>query len=547
MARARFAWLGLFAMLLFAAHFALAEHPPAKPEDAALVPLMEGLGTHQHLIVTDKPLAQEYFDQGLRLMYGFNHDEAIRAFRAAAQLDPKAPMAQWGVALALGPNYNLPADPERSKAAYEASRLAQKLAKDGSPREAAYADALAKRYAEDPQAERPPLDLAYAEAMRKLSVQYPDDLDAAVLAAEALMDLRPWDLWADDGSAQPGTDEIVTMLERVLKRDPNHPGANHYYIHAVEASRTPERGLPAADRLGGLVPAAGHLVHMPAHIYVRVGRYEDAAEANRRAIAADRKYIAAYKPMGVYPMMYYPHNIHFLWYTAMMEGRASEAIDAASEVTKMIPDQMVREMPMIEAFVPTRLYALVRFGKWDDVLAAPRPDAEFTFADGMWRYARGLALAAQHKPEAAEAEQAALNQIISKMPEDKMAMRHSAAGLLAIAERQLAAAIDLQRGRTQPAIEALRAGIKLEDAVQYDEPPAWYFPLRQALAVALLDAKRPAEAEVVSREDLNRNRENGWSLHALARALEAQDRASEAAEARTRYAKAWAKSDYKLD
>ncbi len=248
MARARLAPVWLLLVLLvvtmFAAPRASAEHPPAKADNAALVPLMEGLGTRQHLIVTSKPLAQEYFDQGLRLIYGFNHDEAIRAFRAAAQLDPKAPMAQWGIALALGPNYNLPADPQRSKAAYEASRLAQKLAAGGSPREAAYADALATRYAESPDAEREPLDKAYAEAMRKLSAQYPDDLDAAVLFAEALMDLRPWDLWTDDGRAQPGTDDIVTTLEGVLKRDPNHPGANHFYIHAVEASLAPSAACP---------------------------------------------------------------------------------------------------------------------------------------------------------------------------------------------------------------------------------------------------------------------------------------------------------------
>ncbi len=295
------------------------------------------------------------------------------------------------------------------------------------------------------------------------------------------------------------------------------------------------------------MPAAGHMVHMPAHIYMRVGRYEDAAEANRRAIVADRKYIEKFRPDGVYPMMYYPHNIHFLWYAAMMEGRASEAIEAASEVTKMIPDEMVREMPMIEAFVPTRLYALARFGKWDDVLATPRPDAEFAYADGMWRYARGLALAAQHKPDAAAAERTALAAIIKNMPEDKMAMRHSAADLLAIAEKHLAAAIDLSRGQLEPAITALRAGIKLEDEVEYDEPPAWYFPLRQPLAAALLEAKRPAEAEAAAREDLKRNPENGWSLHALAQALDAQHRAAEAADARARFAKAWARADYKLD
>ena len=542
---------GLLMALVVGPRPARSEHPSAKvkaeSDNEKLGPLIEGLGTHEHQIATDKPLAQKYFDQGLRLIFAFNHDEAIRAFRSAAKVDPNAAMAQWGIALALGPNYNLAADPERSKAAYEASRLAQKLAAKTSPREAAYADALAQRYAESPDAERKPLDQAYADAMRKLAAQYPDNLDAAVLFAEALMDVRPWDLWTHDGQAQPGTDEIVATLERVLGKAPNHPGANHFYIHAVEASPAPERGLAAADRLGGLMPAAGHMIHMPAHIYLRLGRYEDAAECNRRAIKADRQYIEKYRPEGVYPMMYYPHNIHFLWFAAMMEGRSGEANTSAAEVTKMIPDEMVREMPMIEAFVPTRLYALARFGKWDEVLASPRPPADFTYADGMWRYARGLALAAQTKLDGAEIERQALAEVLKATPEDKMAMRHSAAGLLTIAEKHLSAAIDAQRGQNARAIETLTAAIALEDALQYDEPPAWYFPLRQALGAALLDAKRPLDAEAAYREELKRHPVNGWSLNGLARALQAQNRAAEAAEVRQRLAKAWAMADFKLD
>jgi tetratricopeptide (TPR) repeat protein len=318
---------------------ATAVHPRAGSKDEPLVALMDNLGMHEHPITTKDPLAQKYFNQGLRLMYGFNHAEAIRAFRAAATIDPDCAMAQWGIALSLGPNYNLAADEQQAKDAYAAVQQARKMAAGASPKEAAYIEALALRYAETPPKDRAPLDQAYADAMRKVAERFPDDLDAATLFAESMMDLRPWKLWTKDGKPEPGTDEIVATLERVLQKNPNHPGANHFYIHAVEASTRPERGLACAERLGGLMPGAGHMVHMPAHIYFRLGRYADSSQSNERAIAADEAYLARYKPDGPYPMMYYPHNIHFLWASLTMEGRGSESIRRAGEVTAKVPDE----------------------------------------------------------------------------------------------------------------------------------------------------------------------------------------------------------------
>ncbi len=514
---------------------------PAPPADRP--PLLDGLGTHSHPVTTASPEAQRYFDQGLRLVYAFNHDEAGRAFREAARLDPGCAMAWWGVAVAAGPNYNLPIDEPRDRAAREAIARAVALAPTVSAADRDYVAALARRYARPSGTDRTQLDRDYADAMRQVARTHPDDLDAATLYAESLMVLRPWDLWTLDGKPQPGTTKIVAVLEGVLAKDPDHVGANHYYIHAVEASSRPGRALPSAQRLAGLAPAAGHLVHMPAHVYMRVGRYGDAAEANRRAIAADERYIAAEQPQGVYPMMYYPHNVHFLWSAASMEGRSAEAIAAANKLTAQLSPDALREMPMLELFAPTPLFALARFGKWDAVLAAPAPGDEFQVASGMWHYTRGLALAATGKLDEAGREQEAVARLAAQVPADRIigdnqpAQRH-----LELAAAELAGDIAARRGQTDEAVRRLEEAVRLEDRLPYTEPPAWWRPTRHVLGAVLLDAGRPADAEAVYREDLRRNPENGWALIGLARSLGPRD-AGEAAATQARFAEAWANAD----
>jgi tetratricopeptide (TPR) repeat protein len=511
------------------------------------VPLFDNLGTHHHKITTKMPLAQRYFDQGLRLVYAFNHDEAVRAFKEAARLDPNCAMAYWGIGLALGPNYNLPLDPERNQAAYAATQQAVKLAPKASAAERAYIAALAKRYSLAPGADRKALDRAYADAMREVAHSHPDDTDAATLFAESLMDLRPWALWTLDGQPQPGTLEIVATLEAVLKKDPMHPGANHYYIHAIEASPHPERGLVAAERLHNLVPGAGHLVHMPSHIYMRTGRYGDAADANAQAIKVDEAYIAAAKPSGVYPMMYYPHNIHFFWAAASMEGRSADAIRAAREVTNGVSPEMVTEMDMLEYFVPTALFALTRFGKWDDILKEPAPPLDQTYATGIWHYARGLALAANGRLDQAAGEQQAVAAAAAAIPPDRIIGDNTPpAALLHIAAETLAGEIAARRGQTDEAIKHLQEAVRAQDALPYTEPPPWYYPVRQSLGAVLLAAGRPGDAEAVYRDDLQRNPENGWSLYGLWQALRARKAEAEAAAVDERFRKAWARADVRL-
>ncbi|HTM54996.1 MAG TPA: hypothetical protein VL175_13265 [Pirellulales bacterium] len=546
----------------------IAEHPKsdAKPKQVGsgvtgfaseeLPAQMDDLGDYEHRIHTADPLAQRYFNQGLRLVYAFNHDEAIRAFRAAAKIDPQCIMAQWGIALSLGPNYNLEAEKERSKAAYETLQVARGLLDKARPEEAAYVEALATRYSASPDAERKPLDEAYAAAMRKLAAKYPDDLDAAVLAAESMMNLRPWTLWSTDGKPAAGTEEIVSRLEAVLLRNPDHPGANHYYIHAVEASPQPERALASALRLSGmgpgtglgferpLMPGAGHLIHMPGHIYYRLGWYGAAADANKRAIEVDRKYIEQFKPEGVYAMMYYPHNIHFLWAALAMEGRSAEAITAADQVVGALEESMVREMPMLEYFVPTRLYTLVRFQKWSELAAEKQPAAEFTFANGMWHYAQGLACAAQG--QSAEEHRRELEKIVSATPADKLLMRQSAKNLLQIAADELGAKLDALGGNHDQAVTKLRHSIALEDGLEYTEPPPWHRSMRAVLGSTLLEAKRPADAETALREDLKIYPENGWGLYLLARAVRDQAREAEAARIYTRFKRAWGHADFQI-
>ncbi len=540
----RLCWLVLSLLMLVPA--VRADHPkpaePATPSADDLVELMVDLGDHEMKITTASPQAQQYFNQGLRLTYGFNHDEARRAFRAAAHLDPECAMAWWGIALTLGTNYNMPMDEEMGKAAYAAEQKALALASNATPKEQAFIEALKVRYADPPPEDRKVLDEAFAEAMGNVAQQYPDDVDAAVLYAESMMNLRPWELWTHDGQPEPGTEKILKTLEDVLAKAPHHPGANHYYIHAVE-SAVPEKGIAAAERLATIAPGAGHLVHMPAHIYFRVGRYNDASKSNQAAIQADEAYIAKYKPQGIYPMMYYPHNIHFLWAAAAMEGRSQVAIDAATETSKKIPEMMVKEMPMVEAFVPTRLFALVRFHKWDEILAEPAPNAEFRYTTGMWHYARGMAYAAKGELEKAKQEHQRLVEIAQATPDDQIVMQHKAVDLLNIAVNHLNATLLARTDQDDAAVEKLREAVAQQDALRYDEPPPWYLPMRQVLGDQLLKMNKPAEAEQAFRKDLQEYPENGWSLAGLERSLRAQIRSDEADAVHARFKKAWSEAD----
>ncbi|MGK3995214.1 hypothetical protein [Sorangium sp. So ce1024] len=525
--------------------------PPPGPEapgapDAEAVPLFGDIGAVHHPVTTSSQIAQRYFDQGLRLVYAFNHDEARKAFEEAARIDPELAMARWGVALTLGPNINLPADPERERAAFKAVEEARALAGSASERERAYIEALATRHAADPGGDRSALDRAYADAMRDLARRYPDDLDASVLFAEALMDLRPWDLWTRDGRPQPGTEEIVATLEGVLQRDPEHTGAHHYHIHAVEASPTPERALPSAERLGGLAPGAGHLVHMPSHIFFRVGRYADASDANERAAEVDRRYIRARRPEGIYPRMYFPHNLHFLSVSAGMEGRGAVALRAARELLAEVTDQHVQHMPMLEMFRPALLFALVRFGRWDDVLAEPAPPPGERYTTGIWRYARGRALAAKGRPDDAAREAAALRAMSSEGVADVTIGMNRAKDLLEIAALVLESQIASERGETGAAVGMLEDAARVEDTLRYFEPPNWPEPVRHTLGAALLKAGRPRDAEAVYREDLRLHPHNGWSLCGLEQSLRAQGREEEADAAHERFERAWARADVRL-
>lgn len=521
---------------------AAAEPAPGAPS----TPLYDNLGSLHHPITTSAPLAQRYFDQGLRLVYAFNHEEAVRAFEEAARLDPKAPMPWWGIAYALGPNYNAPMGPQAAHDAHEAIQKATARTETASEAERAYIYALATRYSPGPKADRRALDQAYAAAMRRVAARFPDDPDAGTLFAEALMDLRPWDLWTADGRPQPGTEEIVATLEAVLSRHPDHPGACHYYIHAVEASPAPERALACARRLPDLMPGAGHMVHMPAHLYLRLGMYAEAAERNIHAVAADREYLGHRHPSGLYPMVYYPHNIHFLWAARLMEGRSAEARRAARELAETVPFETAMQEPAMEAFTAAPLFGLVRLGRWTEILDAPAPPEELRLSRGIWHFARGLALAAGGRLQEAGEERSRLTAIAAAVPKDRMVVINPAATLLAIAERMLAGEVAGRARRQEEGIRLLQEAVRLEDGLRYMEPAEWPLPVRHWLGAALLDAGRPAEAEAAYREDLQRNRENGWALFGLAQALRAQGKADEAADVEARFRRAWAKADLTL-
>jgi tetratricopeptide (TPR) repeat protein len=456
-------------------------------------------------------------------------------------------MCYWGLALTHGSNYNSPTDAERERAAWEAVEKARALTSGAAPAERALIEAQAVRHSPDPKADRAALDRAYADAMRAVAGRFPDDPDAATFFADALMNLRPWNLWRRDGQPQPGTEEIVQTLEQTLVTRPDHPGALHLYIHAVEAGPEPGRGEAAADRLGPLMPGAGHLVHMPSHIYLRVGRYADAATANARAVEADRAYFAVSRPSETYRMGYYPHNIEFLWFAASMEGRSAETVRAARELAAATPPEMVREMPEMEAAHAAPLFALARFGRWDEILREPAPDRAWPYATGAWRYARGLAFAATGRPEPARAELAELKAVAATVPSDRIAASFfKQTDMLGLAGEVLAGEIAGRGGDLPAAVGHLTAAIEIQDGQWFREPPPWYFPVRQSLGAVLLQAGRPAEAEEVYREDLRRNPGNGWSLFGLAQTLRAQDKLAEASIVEERFRRAWSRADVTL-
>ncbi len=529
--------------------FGRMKSPP--PPDLAPVgaTLLEGLGDYSMPVTSSGPDVQRWFDQGLAMTYGFNHDAAERSFLKAAEIDPDCAMCWWGASLVLGPHVNSSMDPANNAKAWDRLQRAQAAAEDATDKERAFIAALAARYAAEPPADRRPLDEAYAAAMAKLAADYPDDLDAATLHAEALMDLQPWNYWDADGQPIGGTSTVVSQLESVIARNPDHAGALHLYVHAVEASPDPARGVAAADRLRDLLPGSGHLVHMPAHIYARVGRYHDAVIANQKAIVADDTYLAICKPgPGVYPLGYVPHNHHFLWFAATMEGASAIAIDAARTTGEKTSDPQLMRMPGFEAmqnFALTPLLADVRFGRWEQVAATPKPADDLPYMVAMWHYAQGMAAVRQGRTEDARTHHEALKLAAVDPTIEKMMTwdRYSLAGGVRIGERFVAAEIARAGKDFGAAIAALNEAVAIEDTLPYDEPPAWHWPTRQLLGETLLAAGKAAEAESAYRAELKRNPENGWSLHGLERALRAQKRRAEADAVAARFAAAWANAD----
>ena len=511
-----------------------------------LAPRLQNLGPHTFSVTTLSRDAQLFMNQGLNLAYGFNHAESGRSFREAARLDPDLAMAYWGQALVLGPNINAVMDAANEAPAYELVQKAVSLKSKASVREQAYIDALAKRYtgkAED----RAAADKAYADAMRDVAKAFPDDLDAQSLFAESMMDLRPWGYWMPDGEPNPGTAEIVSLIESVIERDSHHPLALHLYIHLMEPTETPEKAAVASDRLLTLMPGAGHMVHMPSHIYQRIGRYADAAKSNELAVMADEDYITQCNAQGLYPMGYYPHNVHFLWFAATMDGRGQLAIDNARKLAAKAPNEALKEMPLLAGFAVVPYYALTRFGRWDEMLKEPAPPADNLYMTGIWHYARGQAFLGKGKLAEAEKELAEVKRIAKDPALDfKLFSPNTAVAIFSIAPEVLGGEIEATKKNYDEAISHLERAVRLEDSLVYTEPSEWHYPPRHALGAVLLEAGRPREAETIYWEDLRRNRENGWALFGLVKALEAQGKTEQAALMKERFEKAWSRADVKL-
>ena len=555
----------LAALILFYSRSASDTEPVEAPDEAEaeavsylpeIAPvgatLLDGLGEYSRPISTDSAEAQQWFDQALMLTWGFNHQAAERSFLKAVELDPECAMCWWGAALVLGPHVNAGMDPANNPAAWDRLQAAERLAADAQPWEQAWIEALAARYAAQPGEDRTALDEAYADAMGVVVAAFPDDIDAAAFYAESLMNLQPWNYWTMDGEAIGRTPEIVDVLEGVIDRNPDHAGALHLYIHAVEASNEPERGVAAADRLRSLIPGSGHLVHMPAHIYSRVGRWHDSVIANRRAIEADNAYLAACRPgPGIYPLGYVPHNHHFMWFAATMAGERAVALEAAESTRGRTSDPELMRAPGFEAmqvFALTPLFAQIRFGLFDEVRNMPEPADDLPYMVAMWHYGQGIAALRGGDPDAARRHHERLAEFARSPVLEAMTVwdRYSVIESVRIAERTLAAELAWQGGDLAGAEGALEVAIAIEDRLPYDEPPAWHYPGRMVLGAILLEADRPADAEAAYRAELRRNPENGWSLHGLMQALDAQQKEAERADVEARFEQAWTHADFEL-
>ncbi|QLE57507.1 hypothetical protein [Nostoc sp. TCL26-01] len=519
---------------------------PALAQAKPSYSLISGLGTHQHPVSTQNPEAQNFFDQGLNLVYAFNHDEAVRSFQHAAELDPHMAMAYWGIALALGQNINAVITTEKEQLAYQTIQQALALFPQASTQEQDYILALAKRYSPNIYADLNQLNLDYANAMATLAKRYPDDLDAATLFAESLMDLHPWQLWTHDGKPQADTEEIVAVLESVLQQDPNHAGANHYYIHAVEASLHPERALESAKRLENLAPTAGHLVHMPSHIYFRVGDYLGAKRVNEKAIAQDVQYICHNQIQGIYPQLYLSHNIHFLMIASSMAGRHNDAIAAANQLLEHLTT-IDPHLPMLEGFLGSKMLIQARFGDWDDILNTPAPDATLPTTTAIWHFTRGLAQAGKGNLTAAANESQALLTATQAIPAEATIGFTPANRILNIAQKFLDGKIAKANHDYDSAINIFQQAVTAEDNLDYVEPPDWYFPTREALGGVLLVKGDYAAAQQVFRADLAKYPHNGRSLFGLQASLQALKQNSLAKQAQTEFVAAWQNADTQLD
>ena len=519
----------------------------------AQAPLLDGLGDFNHPITTADPWAQRYFNQGMIMAAGFNHAEAIRAFKAAQRLDPSCAMCFWGEALATGPNINvtskgkaimMPADRE---SAFAAMTNARALAADVSERERDLIEAQSKRYNGVVDSDREPLDVAYAQAMRELAARNPQDDDIQAMFAEALMNTMPWAYWLDAENPKPETSEVINALETVMARNKRHPLALHLYIHAVEASSNPGRAEDAADKLADMVPGSGHLVHMPSHIYWRIGRYYDASEANVRAAKVDEDYIAQCNAQGFYPALYYPHNIHFLWASASMEGRSEVALEAGRKVASNVRFEQIKEFPTIEFFQTIPLLSQVRFARWQEILQEPQPPAELKFSNAIWHYARAIAFVRTSDLEAARSELSAMQPLMDNESIWFLdGNDYPASQILAIAQGLAEGELSLAEQDYTGAIASFSAAVEGQDALPYTEPPFWYYPTRQSLGHAMLQADDHAGAEAVYRADLAQYPRNGWSLFGLSLSLDAQGKAEEAAAVRQRFEHIWARADVTL-
>lgn len=538
---------GLLALTLLIVSCAKKSNDDAKDR---LAPLLEGMGDLHFAVTTKNAMTQRFFNQGLVLSYAFNHKEAERAFREAARLDPDCAMAYWGAALVLGPNINAAMDKAENATAYAALQKALALASQASEKEQAFINALSRRYAEIPPENRAALDEAYANAMREVAQKYPDDADAAALFAEAAMDLHPWKYWEKDGQPKPWTPEIVSTLETALQKWPQHPGLNHFYIHAIEASAEPERALASAELLRDLVPAAGHLVHMPAHIFIRTGRYHDAVIANERAIAADSSYITQCHAQGMYPVAYVPHNHHFLSAAATFGGNSAKSLLAAQHMA-MNQDRQLMRAPgygTLQHYLTIPLYAMIKFGKWEEILKEAAPDSDLRYPNGVWHFSRGMAYTRTKQLDHAAQELAKLQAIAADSSLINVTIWdiNTTFDLLQIATAMLSGELAAAKRDFAKAIAHLQRAVALEDHLTYDEPPPWYTPARHNLGAVLLEAGRAAEAQKVYEADLKKYPENGWSLYGLQQSLHAQNKTAEAAAAQERLNQAWRGADVTL-